>query len=111
MCRAKWYNMGEADETIGDSSVHVIRGGGVCVGAVEVPTLPLGEYADTEVATNVALSVSAARLERMSTSPAAPSAETGFRYLQTHSDANVAVRFLFGIFAKRKGGCLYLSVN
>ena len=26
-------NMGEADETIGDSSVHVIRGGGVCVGA------------------------------------------------------------------------------
>ena len=32
MCRAKWYNMGEADETIGDSSVHGMRYG-VGVGA------------------------------------------------------------------------------
>ena len=32
---------------------------------VEVPTLPLGEYADTEVSTNVALNVNAARLGRL----------------------------------------------
>ena len=43
---------------------------------VEVPTLPLGEYADTEVATNVALSVSAARLERLTLSVAFEPSET-----------------------------------
>ena len=43
---------------------------------VEVPTLPLGEYADTEVATNVALNVSAARLERLTFAVAFESCET-----------------------------------
>ena len=43
---------------------------------VEVPTLPLGEYADTEVSTNVALNVNAARLERLTLSVAFESCET-----------------------------------
>ena len=43
---------------------------------IEVPTLPLGEYADTEVSTNVALSVSAARLERLTLAVAFESCET-----------------------------------
>ena len=43
---------------------------------VEVPTLPLGEYADTEVSTNVALNVNAARLERLTFSVAFESCET-----------------------------------
>ena len=43
---------------------------------VEVPTLPLGEYADTEVSTNIALNVNAARLERLTFSVAFESCET-----------------------------------
>ncbi len=43
---------------------------------IEVPTLPLGEYADTEVSTNVALNVNAARLERLTLSVAFESCET-----------------------------------
>jgi hypothetical protein len=43
---------------------------------VEVPTLPLGEYADTEVSTNVAFNVNAARLEGLTFSGAFESCET-----------------------------------
>ena len=43
---------------------------------IEVPMLPSGEYADTEVATNVALNVSAARLERLTLSVAFEPSET-----------------------------------
>jgi hypothetical protein len=43
---------------------------------IEVSALPQSEYADTEVATNVALSVSAARLERLTFSVAFESCET-----------------------------------
>ena len=43
---------------------------------IEVPTLPLGEYADMEVSTNVALNVNAARLERLALSVAFESCET-----------------------------------
>ena len=43
---------------------------------VEVSALPSGEYADTEVSTNVALNVSAARLERLALSVAFESCET-----------------------------------
>ena len=43
---------------------------------VEVPTLPQSWYADTEVSTNVALSVSAARLERLTLAVAFESCET-----------------------------------
>ena len=43
---------------------------------VEVPTLPLGEYAGTKVSTNVALNVNAARLERLTFSVAFESCET-----------------------------------
>ena len=43
---------------------------------VEVSALPSGEYADTEVSTNVALNVNAARLERLTFSVAFESCET-----------------------------------
>ena len=43
---------------------------------VEVSALPSGEYADTEVSTNVALNVNAARLERLTFSIAFESCET-----------------------------------
>ena len=43
---------------------------------VEVSALPAGEYADTEVSTNVALNVSAARLERLTLSVAFETSET-----------------------------------
>ena len=43
---------------------------------IEVPTLPSGENADTEVSTNVALNVNAARLERLTLSVAFESCET-----------------------------------
>ena len=43
---------------------------------IEVPMLPSGEYADTEVATNVALNESAARLERLTLSVAFEPSET-----------------------------------
>ena len=43
---------------------------------IEVSALPQSEYADTEVSTNVALNVSAARLERLTFSVAFESCET-----------------------------------
>ena len=43
---------------------------------IEVSALPQSEYADTEVATNVALNVSAARLERLTLSVAFETSET-----------------------------------
>ena len=43
---------------------------------VEVSALPSGEYADTEVSTNVALNVNAARLERLTLSVAFETSET-----------------------------------
>ena len=43
---------------------------------IEVSALPQSEYADTEVATNVALNVNAARLERLTLSVAFESCET-----------------------------------
>ena len=55
---------------------------------VEVPTLPLGEYADTEVSTNVALSVSAARLERLTFSVAFESCETNEVLVALGADAD-----------------------
>ena len=43
---------------------------------IEVSALPQSEYADTEVATNIALNVNAARLERLTFSVAFESCET-----------------------------------
>ena len=43
---------------------------------IEVSALPQSEYADTEVATNVALNVNAARLERLTLSVAFETSET-----------------------------------
>ena len=43
---------------------------------IEVSALPQSEYADTEVSTNVALNVSAARLERLTLSVAFETSET-----------------------------------
>ena len=56
---------------------------------VEVSALPQSEYADTEVATNVALNVSAARLERLTFSVVFESCETNEVLVALGADTDV----------------------
>ena len=55
---------------------------------VEVSALPPGEYADTEVATNIALNVNAARLQRLTFSVAFESCETNEVLVALGADAD-----------------------
>ena len=56
---------------------------------IEVSALPQSEYADTEVATNVALNVSAARLERLTFSVVFESCETNEVLVALGADTDV----------------------
>ena len=55
---------------------------------VEVSALPSGEYADTEVSTNVALNVNAARLERLTIAVSVDSCETNEVLVALGADAD-----------------------